>query len=377
MGRESHMDYQKVLKKLSDTGRFLIEEGANVEFKRSSYLEKGMPDPFVLEKEAKGGAEFANGFQFPDVLGLDEYEGHVKIALALREVFGSENLDLTHDIETIEKMILGPEQPIRIRVYRNNKTAQPSVPGVAYFHGGGFFGGTIEVIENACKALAEKLPAVVINVDYRLAPEYAFPAAVEDCYAAVKWLVENAESLGVNPDQICVAGDSAGGNLATVVSWLDQVIGTNFIKFQSLLYPTVCFDKKKSKEISWSVDQYAPQAEFREKLFADLSGMESSHDIIESIYIKNADPAAPLISPIFIPNLGQMPPAYIAVAEFDYLRPFGEYYAGLLVKAGVQVKCICYEGMKHAFIDDYGVFPHAESCINEMVYAIKSALKLN
>ena len=181
-------------------------------------------------------------------LDPSDMTGFVK---GMRAMMGWNNDDVTKTkVETTYKTIDGTNGPIPLRIY--TPTNEGILPAVVFFHGGGFMGGSVDVVENPCKALAEKAGAVVVSVDYRLAPEHSFPAGLTDCFDTVKWVYEQAEDIRVNSQQIAVSGDSAGGNLATVCALMDHEKGTGMIKFQALIYPTVNMSAAPTEDLSWS-----------------------------------------------------------------------------------------------------------------------------
>jgi len=141
--------------------------------------------------------------------------------------------------EVQNRSVPGPGGPIAVRVYRPVKNEE--LPALVYFHGGGFVICNLDTHDRQCRALANASGCAVISVDYRLAPEHKYPAAVDDAYAATKYIAEHAEEFGVDPNRIAVGGDSAGGNLATVVSLLSRDRGGPRLKFQLLIYPLVDF----------------------------------------------------------------------------------------------------------------------------------------
>ncbi len=146
------------------------------------------------------------------------------------------------------RTVPGPGGEIPVRIYK--PASLKPLPILVFFHGGGWVIGTLETHDVPCRLIAKRGPAIVVSVDYRLAPEHKFPAAAEDCYAATLWAAENAASLGGDPRKIAVGGDSAGGNLAAVVSLMARDRGTPFIGLQILVYPVTnwSYDTKSYRE---------------------------------------------------------------------------------------------------------------------------------
>lgn len=285
----------------------------------------------------------------------------------IRSIMGFDNYDVTTTgIVTVSMDIPGPHGLIPVRLYSPKEGE--NLPALVFFHGGGFIGGSLKTVENPCKAIAEKANAVVISVDYRLAPEHPFPIGFEDCFETVKWVYENAKEIRVNPDKIGVAGDSAGGNLSAVCSLKDRDLGTNMIKFQALIYPVVDLDREEQKEYAWSREAYTINREDqREMIHRGLGMMEGPR----FPYCEPNETKQRYISPILQEDLSGLPEALIIAAEFDPLRIEDEAYAKKLNRFGNKVTYIEYKGMDHAFIDKIGVYPQAEDCMREIAEAMK------
>ncbi|MEH7462231.1 alpha/beta hydrolase [Bacillus thuringiensis] len=288
----------------------------------------------------------------------------------MRAMMGWNNDDVTKSkVETTHKTIDGTNGPIPLRIY--TPANEGILPAVVFFHGGGFIGGSVDVVENPCKSLAEKAGAVVISVDYRLAPEHAYPAGLTDCFEAVTWVYEHAEEIRVNPQQIAVSGDSAGGNLATVCALMDIEKGTDMIKFQALIYPTVNMAGVQTEDFNWSIDQYEIR-NYSELITPMITGLAESGELFFQLYLQNkAEITDPRVSPLLSDQLGSMPPTLIATAEFDYLKVECEAYAAKLVRSGVPTKLIQYNGTDHAFMDKIGLYPQAEDLMNEIAKEMK------
>ncbi len=214
-----------------------------------------------------------------------------------------------------------------IRTYRAPSTPAQNASCVVYFHGGGFVIGSLDTHENTCRRIAHRTGAVVVSVDYRLGPEHVFPTGHEDARAATEWVLENAASLGVDPQRVAVAGDSAGGNLAASVS--QQVAG---LKFALLIYPTT--------------DQTV-RVESRSLFGQGFALDETSADWCFSLY--QPEGSDPRISPR-VGDFSRVPPTHIAIAGFDILRDEALEYAEALEAAGVPVTRTLHASMVHGFI---------------------------
>jgi len=237
----------------------------------------------------------------------------------------------------VENRILpGPDGDIPVRIYYP-KDVQTSYPGLVYYHGGGWVLGNLDSHDGICRALTNHANCVTISVDYRLAPENKFPAAVEDAYASVQYVYDHADEFQVDQSRIAIGGDSAGGNLAAVVAHLAKEKNTPAICYQVLLYP------------STGAGITPPTASRQENAegYMLTSGMM---DWFFKCYIeKEEDKNNPLVTPMFFEDFKDLPPAIVITAEFDPLRDEGEAYAKKLADAGVEVECIRYDGTIHGF----------------------------
>lgn len=230
------------------------------------------------------------------------------------------------------------------------------LPVVVYYHGGGFVFGTLNEYNLLCAKLAQKTGALVISVDYRLAPEYPYPTPSEDAYAALRWIYHHASSLRGDSSRMAVAGDSAGGNLAAVVSLMARDSGMAFLDYQILLYPaTQSVDLTTeshlnfgteygltTRQVAWYIDQYLPEVSDRYEAYA---------------------------SPLLADDLSGLPPALVVLAGFDPLRTEGEQYADRLRAAGVPVTLHTYESMIHGFAN-VPQFRQADEVLDEVADAL-------
>jgi acetyl esterase len=252
----------------------------------------------------------------------------------------------------------GPDGAVPIRIYSPDRVS-PS-PALVYFHGGGWVVCDLDTHDVICRAIARRSGAVVISVDYRLAPEHKFPAAVIDCYAATKWVAANAEHLGIDPRRIAVGGDSAGGNLAAVVSLQSRDEAGPHIALQVLVYPVTdlsSFATPSYREFAEGYGLTAPEMEwFRAQYLARPEDARCFH-----------------ASPLLAPDLHGLPPALVITAECDPLRDEGEAYAKRLEGAGVPVRYTCYAGMIHPFFSLSGGVAQAREAIAEVAAAVASS----
>ena len=260
-------------------------------------------------------------------------------------------------VPTEDRSVPGPAGDIPVRIYR--PTADTPLPVVVYFHGGGFVIGDIATHDTTCQRLAAGVPALVVSVDYRLAPEHRFPAAVEDCAAATAWASAHAPEFGGDPSRLAVAGDSAGGNLAAVIARRARDAGGPNIAFQLLVYP--------------GTDMTCSLPSHTENGTGYLLDSDTMTWFLDN-YLADADPRHPDASPLFADDLSGLPPAFVLTAEFDPLRDEGEAYAERLRAAGVAVTTSRYDGMIHGFYGLDSIFDAANKATAETVVALRDAL---
>jgi acetyl esterase len=258
------------------------------------------------------------------------------------------------------RSIPGPAGPLAIRVYR--PVLDNTLPALLFFHGGGFVICNLDSHDRQCRSLANKAGCVVIAVDYRLAPEHKYPAAVEDAYAATKYVAEHAADFGIDPTRIAVGGDSAGGNLATVVALLSRDRGGPRLRFQLLIYPVVDLED----------DNDPSMQEFGHDHFLTLEAMAW----FTENYLPGPQAARePSASPLYASDLRGLAPAMILTAECDPLRDQAEAYARKLLDAGVPVEWKRYEGMIHPFFQFGGILDAANVAMEDATAALRRALE--
>ena len=234
-----------------------------------------------------------------------------------------------------DRSIPGLPADLPVRVY--TPPGGGLFPVLLFFHGGGWVVGNLEMEDHVCRALCRDTPALVISVDYRLAPEHPFPAAPEDCYRALSWAAKEAAGFGGDPARIAVSGESAGANLAAVVSIMSRDRHGPAIAFQVLFNPVTTIE---------DVDSDSARA-FGEGFLLTREDMEGTR----SLYTPEEDERRnPYASPLLAPVLSGLPPALIITAGCDPLRDDGERYAERLREAGVPVKYTCCEDMVHGFL---------------------------
>ena len=259
-------------------------------------------------------------------------------------------------IESVEERLVGAGGTVPVRIFR--PSSAPGLPMLVFFHGGGWIMGGLDSHDPTCRALAARAGCVVVSVDYRLAPEHPFPAAVVDAMQATRWVAENAEDLGGDRTRIAVAGDSAGGNLAAVVAQRAGSEGTPLV-FQLLIYPVI--DRRMD----------------RPSMVENATGFVLERADMEwfwSLYDPDGEAAEdPRAVPLMAADLRGLPPALVITAEHDPLRDEGEEYGSRLRAAGVPVSMSRYPGVFHGFFAMEGFLDAAAAAVEEAAGALRDA----
>jgi len=236
------------------------------------------------------------------------------------------------DVE--DREVPGSGGPVPIRVYTPN--ADRPLPILVYFHGGGWVFGDLDSHDAMCRIIANEAGCLVASVDYRLAPEYKFPAGLMDCIAATNWFAQHGQEIGGDISRLAVGGDSAGGNLAAAVAQTARDDGGPELKFQWLIYPAVDFT--------------AENASLRDNAEGYLLSAEAIRWTMAQYLENEAIARDPRASPALASSLTGLAPALVQTAEFDPLRDEGQAYADALKAAGVPTEYVLYEGMVHGFM---------------------------
>jgi len=255
----------------------------------------------------------------------------------------------------------GAEGDIPLRSYTPVAPASESLPTLVFFHGGGFVIGDLDTHDGLCRMIANEAGIRVIAVDYRLAPEHKYPAAVEDAFAALAFVEANASELGVDANRLAVGGDSAGGALTAIVTQMAKEKGGPRIALQLLLFPVTQIGGDTS-----SLRQFA------EGHLLERAGLEWFYD---NYLPPDADKSDPSVSPLAASSLSGLPPAYLMTAECDLLHDEGIAYAEKLKQAGVACEVVDHPGLVHDFIYLQAVLPQAAPALKDAARALKTALK--
>ena len=269
---------------------------------------------------------------------------------------GSGDVEPVHEVT--DRTFPGSDGELPVRIYRPDHDGPLGT--LVYFFGGGWTLGSIDTSDGVCRALANAAGCQVVTPGYRLAPEHPFPAAVHDCLAAVEWVATHAAELGADPARLAVGGDSAGGNLAAVVSLLARDRGGPALAAQLLVYPNTCYhadtESLRDNDDRWMFNRNSVDWYWRNYLSTPDEGRD------------------PLVSPLLAEDLAGLPPALVLTAEYDPLRDEGERYANRLREAGVPVELTRYAGLAHGFFTMSGVLEGARRAVGQAAEYLRKNL---
>jgi acetyl esterase len=309
----------------------------------------------VMEPKAQIVGEFVKSIRVPGYFPpLPELRQQLRTMVTLMDE-PAPTLARVQDIR-----IPGPAGSIPARVYSAHADTTPRST-VAYFHGGGWVQGDLETHHGLCARLAQHADAVVVAIDYRLAPEHKFPAAVDDCFAAYRWLRAHGRDVGADPARVAVAGDSAGGNLSAVVSQLAAGGGVPGPTCQVLIYPAVDFSLETESHRELRDGHVIPRDRILWYSEQYLRGEPDKADL--------------RASPLRAPKLAGQPPTLIVTGGFDPLRDEGRAYAERLREEGVEVVYREYPGQIHAFVSLTKAIPQGMACTLEIAEYLRQRLR--
>lgn len=296
----------------------------------------------ALDLQAKAFLDYLKALGAPPIHTLSPEKNRKGARLIAKKT----NLPLQKVANIEEHFIPVDDGEIKLRIYTPEGKAP--FPILVFFHGGGWVVGDLEVVDPPLRALTNSAKVVTVSVDYRLAPEYKFPTAVNDCYLATRWAAENASMLGGDAGRLGVGGESAGGNLAAAVSLMAREKGLPFLSFQVLLYPVTDLSR-----------EYPSHRKF-DGYFLTREDMR----YFENHYLRSEEDRQNIYaSPLLAEDLSNLPPALVVTAGYDPLHDEGEAYAKRLKKAGVKVLYFCYEDMIHGFFGFGGIIDKGKELI--------------
>jgi acetyl esterase/lipase len=376
---ENEQRYRELLGSLSSLRTTCPAEGLDIEIRDCSDRIPGKLDPRTALVLGLTREEFEKNFTRYDrelwpngihILGPQNTEGRTSLEI-YRNVFGWKSNDLSQGVGSSFFCIPSEKGPVTLYRYEPDRRQKPS-PCLLFFHGGGFFAGDIATVENQCKLIAERADAVVFSVDYPLAPESPFPAGFNCCYAAVEYVHDNADALGIDGAKIGVGGDSAGGNLAAACALRNRDEGRWPLAYQALIYPTLSRAEKPGDPYwYWEADKYDnPQGDSVIAFQSSYIGKQNSE--LNDWYVPaDTNKYIPYLSPIAGSAEG-LPKTLVITAEYDFLRIECEEYSRMLKKARVPNRHIRYGGITHGTFDRLGYAPQVEDMVNEIAKDLRA-----
>jgi acetyl esterase len=311
-----------------------------------------MKNPMSLDPQVQRFLANVAKAELPPITQLSPAEARQQMIDASAAMGKPEAVDSIED-----RTIPGSGGDIPIRIY---KPAGEELPIVVYFHGGGWVLGNIDTHDGYCRSLANASDAIVVSVDYRLAPEHKYPAAAEDAYEATRWVNENAVAIGGRTGPLAVAGDSAGGNLAAVVPLMARDRGEPMVGCQVLIYPIT--------------DCNVDTASYQDFANDHLLTRDAMIWFWDHYCELETDRDHAYLSPLRAESLQGLPKTLVITAGYDPLRDEGEAYAEKLREAGVAVTLTRYEGMIHGFTRRFNLLDKAQTALEEVATAIRDLL---
>lgn len=298
-------------------------------------------------------------------------ETKVPTLLMLRDMMGWDAKDICeHELIVSDEIVKGH---VPVRVYRKKSLVDKQLPVLLYIHGGGFFGGSIQNVEQICRTFADREDMIVISIGYRLAPEYPYPQGLMDCYDVLSDVVNRSYLYGCN-GEVYAAGDSAGANLSITLGLLDHhFYKTKYTKGLIMYYPVVELISDGKGEF-WDVEKiYVEDDEERELVHQHIKGFGLQNVQICNWYAGDVDKKHPLLSPLYATKeqLQSLPPMKIIIGEFDALKLQNDAFVEYCKQNGIEVDYQIYEGMTHAFMDKIGVYDEALKGVEDGIHFIK------
>jgi len=309
----------------------------------------------MLDIQLKGMLEAVAASGAPDLGDLPPPAGREMY----RQILASGDLPPA-DVMIEDRSIAGPGGAVSLRIYTPRGTSRTRGV-VLYCHGGGFVLGDLEIYDSTCRTICADSACIVVSVDYRLAPEHPYPAAVEDCHAALTWLAAHAGELGGDPQRLAVCGDSAGGNLAAVLALIAR--GEDIpLRYQVLIYPVT----------SAAPGDLPSHTEFGEGYVLSRKAMLA----FTRHYFGAAGRASDWRgAPLLAEDLSGLAPALVMVGSYDVLRDDGEAYANAMSAAGVPTTLVEYKGLSHGFINMASFLSAGRLALSQVGISLRDALK--
>lgn len=300
--------------------------------------------------------------------------------------FQPPKLEKSLDVNISIRHFQGPECKLRVKIYEPKNRTASVLPAVYWIHGGGYVLGSPDGDDAFCEYMVNEVHCVVVSIDYRLAPEHPYPAAIEDCYAGLKWTAEHADELKIDPARLVIAGASAGGGLTAALALLARDRGGPKIAFQMPLYPML--DDRNVTPSSYEVnEEHMPLAWNRESNIIAWNMYLGTHDpshsydnsddhdqVAQDNYSVRLEEVSPYAAPSRATDLSELPPAYTFIGQLDPFRDETIDYVARLAQAGVPVEFHLYPGCFHGFDAIFNEVDSSKRARTECIRALKVAL---
>jgi acetyl esterase/lipase len=267
--------------------------------------------------------------------------------------------DVSTTVSIEHRSIPGPAGPLALRIYVPHEATKGPQPALVFFHGGGWVAGSLDTHDGFCRRLCEAAGCRIIAVDYRLAPEHPFPAALMDCLLAVNWVANHAAALGLDRARIAVGGDSVGGGLAAAITQIARDAGGPALALQVLICPILDVGRRSGSRETFGEGHFISRTAFERDLADYAPGLPTDD---------------PRVSPALAEGLRGLPPALIHTAEFDPFRDEAEAYGEALLAAGVHIDAVRHPGMIHYFYVLAKAIPYAEAAAGVIGAQMRTAL---
>ncbi|MBP3853810.1 MAG: alpha/beta hydrolase, partial [Erysipelotrichaceae bacterium] len=294
-----------------------------------------------------------------DPVDWDHYD-----IMANRNGIGLPGEDYTSDkVHLSAHAVKVKDHMVNVNIFQKKDLKKPA-PVFYYLHGGNWMGSSVAWKASQCTYMAEHSDIMVVAVDYRLCPENPYPAGLDDCIGVKEWMVANAERLGIDPERICVGGDSAGGNLTAALCLKSPQ------NVWRAIYIYAAFDLLMAKDTPyhWDYSMYPMCPEQKEVIMNRLNRFKRMMGVTQALYVQDGTPITdPLVSPMFAEDVSGLPKCLFIQAEFDYFKICMDVFGQRLEQAGVEVEEVLYEGMDHGFFDRFGLMEQCRDSLDEMI----------
>jgi acetyl esterase len=292
-----------------------------------------------------------------DALRIEEDATPEQVRAAMNAATSSELIPKQPVFDVADRVLPGPDGPIPVRIYRPSNA--DALPVLVWYHGGGWVIGNLDTHDQLCRLLCDATGALVVSVDYRLAPEHKFPAAVDDAVAAYEWAIRDGGEIGGDTTRVAIGGDSAGGNLAAVVPLVARERNLPMPRLHALVYPVTEHEFDSPSMID-NAKGYGLETEHMDWFFDHYARTSADFDDWR-------------LSPMRASDLSGLPPALVVTAEMDPLRDQGEAYARRLAGAGVDTEIVRANGLFHGFFGLHAFVPPAEAVWERATSAVREA----